>query len=241
MTGENIDRCPVCSCEIEHRLSIGSRFTCDKCANEFFVKWNRDRRDLFFVNLADRGRGEPLGLPRGSIRAILMISISAICWYLMIIGRGVPNYLLNLVLIMIGYYFAFRSGDIDRMLNGSKEDGRIRHPLNLPRGTVRWMIVGGFLAAMIVQIAIGNIGGHEYIEFYFILFGLVIGHLARKARIEWFKLEVPSVIKHGKALLLLFIALFLLVVFVGGMDEFLPPLPLRLSIAVIGFYFGSRQ
>ncbi|MGA1819883.1 MAG: hypothetical protein ACMUHU_02620 [Thermoplasmatota archaeon] len=241
MTGENSERCPVCGTVISERLTIGARFTCTRCGSEFLVKWNRDERDYRYVNLADRGRGEPLGLPRGSVRALLLLSISLICWVLLIWGREVPNYLLNLVLVMIGYYFAFR---VAQPVNGpSREvmDKEAKHPLHLPRGYVRWIVVGGFLAALMVLIATGRIVGHDHIEFYFILSGLVVGYLARKTRSDWLKFETPSFFGHAKALLLLLIAAFLMVIFFADLADTMHPLPVRLSIAVIGFYFGSRD
>ncbi|MGA1792688.1 MAG: hypothetical protein ACMUHM_01945 [Thermoplasmatota archaeon] len=241
MTGENVEKCPVCGNAITERLTIGARFTCIGCRSEFLVKWNRDKRDYRYVNLADRGKGEPLRLPRGSVRALLLISISLICWVLLIWGREVPNYLLNLVLVMIGYYFAFRVAQPSKATSREVVDKEAKHPLHLPRGYVRWIVVGGFMIALVVLVATGRIARHDHIEFYFILTGLVIGYLARKTRSDWLKFETPVFFKHAKALLLLLIAAFLMVLFFGGLADMVHPLPIRLSIAVIGFYFGSRD
>jgi hypothetical protein len=70
--------------------------------------------------------------------------------------------------------------------------------------------------------------------------GLVLGHFSRKVRVGLLKVETPAWIRHSKAVLLISIAVFLLVLFIGGWEASIPSLVIRLSIAIIGFYFGSR-
>jgi hypothetical protein len=190
--------------------------------------------------MSERGKGEPLGLPRGSVRAILIMSISLICWILLLSNREVPNYLLNLVLIMIGYYFAFSGAPLT--YGGSKQAGgkKEKQPLHLPKGVVRWIVVGGFAVSLVVLIFAGKLVNDNYIEFFIIFSGLVLGHFSRRARVGWLKIETPSWIRHTKALALILITLFLFVLFIGGGENTIDPLSIRLSIAAIGFYFGSR-
>ena len=240
MKGVNTEVCPICGIGIFQKINRGSNISCGSCGNEFFVRWNRDRRDYVFVNLTEKGKGEPLGLPRGSVRAILVLSISLLCWLLFILGRDVPNYLLNLILIMIGYYFAFRGAPLTYCGSRSKTVKDPKQPLHLPKGVVRWIVVGGFLISFIVLIATGRIGNGSYLEFFIILLGLVLGHISRKARVGCFKIETPSWLRHTKALVLITITIFLFILFMGGWENKIDPLFIRLSIATIGFYFGSR-
>jgi hypothetical protein len=236
----NTEVCPVCGVGVFKNIQRGSRITCKNCGSEFYVRWNRDRRNYVFVNMADRGKGEPLGLPRGSVRAILIMTISLICWILFIFGRDVPNYLLNLVLIMVGYYFAFRGAPLTYCGSSAGNGKDTKNPLHLPKGVVRWIVVGGFLISMVVLLAAGRMSNDAYMEFSIILVGLVLGYISRKARVSWLKIETPSWIRHTKAVLLISIAIFLFVLFMGGWENGIDPLLIRLSMATIGFYFGSR-
>ncbi len=76
-----------------------------------------------------------LGLPRGSIRATHVLGIVGIlCAILLVPARNVvplPPYLIYLLFIALGHYFAHRSGDP----NTSSA------PLGLPRGSIRLIVV----------------------------------------------------------------------------------------------------
>ncbi|MFW3146180.1 MAG: hypothetical protein ACMUIE_05160 [Thermoplasmatota archaeon] len=241
MKGDNRERCPVCGTGIKEHLPEGSRYTCAACGNRFLLKWDKDQRDYVFVNLADRGKGEPLGLPRGSVRASVMLLISLLCWLLFLLGRDVPHYLLNVVLIMIGYYFAFRGTPV--ILKGlpKVETKDSKDPLYMPKGVIRWVVIGGFVVAFLALTINGNILDHDYIEFFFILFGLVGGYTSKKIRTEVLKMETPAIMKHGRSVVVLLISLTLFTLFLGGWEGELGAVPVRISIAVIGFYFGSRD
>ncbi|MEA3559814.1 MAG: hypothetical protein U9R75_11225 [Candidatus Thermoplasmatota archaeon] len=241
MKRDNREMCPVCGIGIDEHLPEGSRFTCRNCGNTFLLKWDRHQRDYIFIDVRDKGRGEPLGLPRGSVRAFVMLLVSLTCWIMFLMGQDVPHYLLNLALIMIGYYFAFRGQGY--LLKGlpAVETKDTKQPLHMPKGFIRWIVIGGFLISMVALLVTGGMKGHNYIEFFFILSGLVLGYISKKVRLGLLKMETPGIIKHGRSVLVLSISIFLFLVFLFGILENVGALPIRLSIAVIGFYFGSRS
>jgi hypothetical protein len=76
-----------------------------------------------------------LGLPRGSVRATHVLGIVGIlCAILLVPARNVvplPPYLIYLLFIALGHYFAHRSGD----------PNTTSAPLGLPRGSIRLMVV----------------------------------------------------------------------------------------------------
>jgi len=198
------------------------------------------QRDYIFINVSDRGKGEPLGLPRGSIRATVTITISLACWIMFTAGSEVPNYLLNLILIMVGYYFAFRTGPINLKGVSDVTTKDSKPPLYMPKGIIRWIIIGGFILAGVVLAVRGDAFSDIYIEFYFILIGLSIGFLSRSIRRQLIKVELPGFIKHGRGIIVLSVAILLFFIFVFNIHDDVPPLVVRLSIATLGFYFGSR-
>lgn len=241
MVHDNRSRCPVCARPIRERLDQDSRYNCPECGNKFVIKWNKQQRDYRFVDIADLGRGEPLGLPRGSVRAIVTILISLTIWIQFITDRTVPHYMLNLAIVMVGYYFAFRvltaplKGVPAVVEKGTKE------PLYMPKGFVRWIILIGFFISGFFLLFRGDIWYSEMFEFYVILVGLTIGYLFRKFIVEKMKVETPMWMKNTKSVAVLSVSLFILVIFTFFHPEVVPEFTIRGAIAVIGFYFGSRN
>lgn len=52
----------------------------------------------------------PLYLPKGSIRAILALSLIGTLMYVVVVGYEVPDALLGLVGAVIGFYFGGKNG-----------------------------------------------------------------------------------------------------------------------------------
>src|SRR5438132_1473900 len=89
----------------------------------------------------------PLGLPAGSVRAILILTIVGLIWLLTLMPRDkvptVPLYLYYVLFLCLGSFFSAHGHSIAGLgLSGT------RSPLYLPRGTLRALIVLGFLAIL---------------------------------------------------------------------------------------------
>jgi hypothetical protein len=89
---------------------------------------------------------QPLGLPEGSVRALLAIMVFGTIWALLLIHEDkpapIPLYLYYLMFLILGSYFAARR-------HHQRPPGvRQAHPLHLPRGTLRFLMIVGFIAAI---------------------------------------------------------------------------------------------
>jgi hypothetical protein len=86
----------------------------------------------------------PLGLPPGSVRAILSLTVLGLFWALLLLPQeksaGIPVYLYYLMFLIVGYYFAVRGHTPD--------DELYKPPLYLPRGIIRFLIVVGSIAVL---------------------------------------------------------------------------------------------
>jgi hypothetical protein len=95
----------------------------------------------------NRNRRHPLGLPAGSVRALLALMVFGIIWCLLLLPEKpdrdvrVPQYLVYLMFLILGHYFAARG-------HGATAGPGERHPLYLPRGSLRFIMLAGFAAAM---------------------------------------------------------------------------------------------
>jgi hypothetical protein len=90
-------------------------------------------------------RRHALGLPAGSIRALLTCVVFGLLAAVMATGTQakIPllyNYLWYLLLLIIAHYFAAHGSSIGEAPAGGS------HPWGLPRGTFRFLLIAGFVA-----------------------------------------------------------------------------------------------
>src|SRR5262245_2735760 len=93
----------------------------------------------------------PLGLPRGSIRGFLALCVAGTAYWLIahparLADGALPAYLGATLPLALAYYFAHRSSGYGDGPGGLAR--RSAPPLWLPQGTVRTLLVLGFVAAV---------------------------------------------------------------------------------------------
>ncbi|HLJ93556.1 MAG TPA: hypothetical protein VKU02_10245 [Gemmataceae bacterium] len=88
----------------------------------------------------------PLGLPAGSVRALLTFMVLGLIWALLLLPEEkniqIPIYLYYLMFLILGHFFAAHGHSISGPATGPAP------PLYLPRGTLRTLIVAGFLGIL---------------------------------------------------------------------------------------------
>lgn len=98
-----------------------------------------------FVPPALRPR-QPLGLPAGSVRALLILMILGTVLTLLLMPKernvSVPIYLYYLLFLTIGSYFATRGKSVGALPSAEPP------PLYLPRGSIRLLIMVGFFGVL---------------------------------------------------------------------------------------------
>lgn len=78
----------------------------------------------------------PLGLPEGSVRAVLALSIFGTVLYLLLQNREIEQGLWMLTYTILGYYYTLRRSRGQDLPKTAK----MASPLHLPRGSVRWLL-----------------------------------------------------------------------------------------------------
>jgi predicted RNA-binding Zn-ribbon protein involved in translation (DUF1610 family) len=239
MTGKgNRERCPACGRDINEHLGEGSHYHCPKCKKEFVLRWNKAQRDYQFMDMADKGKGEPLRLPKGSVRSLITLVFSGTLWALIVMGRDAPSFLLDTILIVFGYYFALRT--VHSVYAGPTVTNKDqKEPLNMPKGSIRWILIAGFAAVLFYAFVMnGGLDG-SYVSFYFVLGGIILGYILSKATTA-LEVKTPSVIKHILASFVLIVAGLLCLSVILGFYEELPDISIQVALTLTGFYFGSR-
>jgi len=234
----NREKCPACGRPIVEYIGEGSHYHCPKCNKEFAVKWSKEQRDYIFVDMADKGKGEPLRMPRGSVRSIITLTFCGTLWALIFLDREAPSFLLDTILIVFGYYFALQTV---QSIKGVPvvTDRNTKEPLNMPKGSIRWVLVAGFIAMLVYSILTNGVLDRPYVSFYSVLGGIILGYVIFKVT-SALEVETPAIIKHILAAFVLLVAALLCLSVVGGFHDDLPDYSIQGAITLTGFYFGSR-
>ena len=195
-----------------------------------------------------------LGLPEGSVRALLAVAIFATIWVLLARKpeQEVPDYLRDLLFIIMGHYFASR-----------KRAPAVAHagpgPFFLPRGTIRVLLFGGFVVVAVVLFRQGQLREplkNPGVVTLMLVGGFLLGVAGAKLGDWWADRghHVPRWVEDLKAIvaILAAVALILMVwnpLLMHWSPEVFDKLQVRLGNygpqhvlgAVVGFYFGSRS
>lgn len=189
----------------------------------------------------------PLGLPKGSIRALMSLSIFGSVMALLLLGREVDVSLWLINYVVLGYYFASRQHKGHPPPTEAEANAPSgANPLHLPRGTVRRLILLAFIGTcgyLIWLMLQSNKAIWSHPSFYpmISLAGFFLGRF-----FQFVMSFFPGGGSHFrrlhdlKAILgLLSVAALLLLVF---LDPDLPSKQViqRTSLVFIIFYFGSR-
>jgi hypothetical protein len=202
-----------------------------------------------------------LGLPAGSIRALLALSVLGLMWLLVL--RPLPGqegtagqvkvpqvfvYLQLLMVLILAHFFAAHGGSI-------RPTAASRSPLGLPRGSVRFLLLAGYLGLIAYMWQTHN----EYeipertsflLPVTLLISGFFLGHLLSAAVRGLSGGVLPPAFQDVQAwiALLALIALGIILVvqvFINptlslGERIDLPTVESALA-ALVGFYFGSRS
>jgi hypothetical protein len=205
----------------------------------------------------DWRRVHALGLPSGSIRALLAILVFGTVWALLLVqpGAEIPDYLRGLLFIIMGHYFAARH-------RASEDPEPGPPPLFLPRGSVRFLLIGGSIAVAALLFRRGQLTSPEQnpgVVTLLLVGGFLLG-VAMNAATSWWTgrgHRTPRVVEDVRAVVSLAAAGLLIVLVMNrlllpgttnGIDQLIPAElhlghlgPEQVLAAVVGFYFGSRS
>ncbi len=233
--------CPTCEQELRKVVGEESDWTCPICERRFELIRHDETGTAALVAEDAPDLPEPLYLPRGSIRAGVALLMAGVSWLLIAAGRPVPGPLLSLLLTIVGYYFGFRTEK--RMPRGNVFDaeGSREHPLFLPGGAVRLILLLGFLVTGLALLTRGRLMEDGYLEFYFILLGLFLGHLF--ARITGTPRPTAAMVlfNHVKGAAVLAASLALVILFLTEGYLRAEMWLVVVMCGVVGFYYGSRS
>ncbi|MHC5009443.1 MAG: hypothetical protein ACYTG6_00655 [Planctomycetota bacterium] len=195
-------------------------------------------------------RRPPLGLPEGSVRALVTLMVVAMVIVQTLRGERMGLLLAETLMVVLAHYFASRrflkvSPALRRRL---ERDGTLpdeRHPLFLPRHTIRVLVVLAFVGLAAYMVWQDDLWGSPALQTLGIVFAYFLGILV-SAVVDWWTRRKPGRkrVRNGwedaKALAVLLAVGALAAAVVTQQKEVLPDWFRNGTFGLILFYFGSR-
>ncbi len=198
--------------------------------------------------LAKHATRGPLGIPRGSVRAILALSLVYVACMLMVRGETLPLALSEALFAALAYYFAARSRvtltekEFQERLHEFGEDSDVR-PLYLPRGSIRVLIVLAFAGVAVYVVKEHGWATLGKSTTLLLVVAFFAGQ-AVKAFMAWLKEGQPrgevTLIEHVKAAVGVAVGVAFVVLYTTGMYKQADVRVHKLMLGFVVFYFGSR-
>lgn len=194
----------------------------------------------------------PLGMPTGSVRAILTLILVAVVITRMVRGEDMGQHedllWVEALLIALSHYFTSRRfvdlpPDVLRRLEDEGIVERERQPLFLPRNSIRIIIVGAFGWLAYYLYEHGRLQEHHAATLLGLLAAFLLGALVRRMGRWWNsrRASAPGGTWADLKALLVIIAMLLVAIpeFLGS-PKLLDPKVHQVALGLMLFYFGSR-
>jgi len=179
----------------------------------------------------------PLGLPRGSIRAILTMMIVAVVIAQLVRGEQVELLWTETLMIALAHYFASRRfirlppEVITRLVAEGHIELEAR-PLYLPSYSIRVILIAAFAAVGVYLFRQGHLFEQQPLSILGVVFVYLLGVFARLRTVRgWEDL---------KAIVALGVLAVTSLAYIFGFGAYVPHALRVVTLGLVLFYFGSR-
>lgn len=190
----------------------------------------------------------PLGIPNGSVRALLTLQIVAVVIYQLVAGRQVEPVWTELLMIVLAHYFTSRrfvhlAPEVMRRLEDEGHIEAERHPLFLPRHSVPILLVLAFVGLAVYLHQTQRLFESDALSILGVVFSYLLG-VAARGILNWTsgdRQPRPAQLWEDiKALVVLSLMAFTAAAYLLGLDDHLPTAVRNGALGLVLFYFGSR-
>ncbi len=193
-------------------------------------------------------RRPPLGLPPGSVRAILTILVVAVVVVEVIRGHEVEPLWTETLMIALAHYFSSRrsihlSPDVISRLESEGHLEPEPRPLYLPRGTIRVALIVAFVGLAVYLYQENRLLQLNSLSILGVVFAYVLGVFVQ-AVIRWWSKgrQTPAIAgwEHLKAITVLAVMGFTAGAYLLDMQDLVSRHVRQTALGLVLFYFGSR-
>lgn len=190
----------------------------------------------------------PLGLPTGSVRALLTLIVVAVVVARVALGRSPDPLWIETLLIALAHYFTSRRfvSLTPAVMQRLEQEGVLakeKNPLYLPKNSIRTIIIGTFVGLGIYLYREPKLVTPEAIALLSMVFAYLLGAIVRSIS-GWFARRrsqpITGVWGDVKALIVLGAIIGAAVPALFDLGIPISPLVDRIALGLTLFYFGSR-
>jgi hypothetical protein len=190
----------------------------------------------------------PLGLPEGSVRALLTLLIVAVVIVQVVRGEDVALLWRETLMICLAYYFTTRRFIRlpSRVIQELEHEGYAeeeKNPLYLPRRSIRVIIVLAFVGLAVYLYQADALFQPQALSILGVVFSYILGMVFRVLLDWWTKGRKTSAIRLWedlKAVVVLFVMVITAGAYLLDYQELLPRELRNATLGLVLFYFGSR-
>ena len=198
----------------------------------------------------------PLGIPPGSVRALMSLFVVFVTCWLMVRGEEVPLAVSEALFTVLAYYFATRAHvklmEAAQARESEGENGEVSlppsesaspNPLYLPSGSIRVVIITAFIGVAIYLGRTGGASGLLSATTLLLVFAFFAGQVVKWV-MKWRRAGKPQrpvgMFEHVKAGVGVAVGLAFVALYITGYHKEAPPQAHKFFLGFIIFYFGSR-
>lgn len=190
----------------------------------------------------------PLGMPTGSVRALLTLIVVAVVVVNVARGGELDVLWVETLLMALAHYFTSRRfvalpRDVLQRLEREGVIEQERHPLFLPRHTIRLAIIGSFVGLTVYLARENRLWESRAVSLLGMVFAYLIGTLLRVV-LTWCHRRLGRTPSRfwgdAKAVVVLVGVAIAAVPELVGMAHVLPEVTVKIALGLLLFYFGSR-
>ena len=179
----------------------------------------------------------PLGLPSGSIRALLTFLIVAVVIAQIAMGQQVELLWTETLMIALAHYFTSRRliSLPPEVIARLTEEGKIQaesRPLYLPRHSVRAILIVAFLGLGVYLYRHDRLMDSQALSVLGVVFAYFLGIVARVKRVPGWE--------DAKAAIVLLVLVATALPYLMDRADLVPPMMRNITLGLVLFYFGSR-
>lgn len=190
----------------------------------------------------------PLGLPVGSVRALLTLPIVGVVITQVARGRDLEPLWVETLMIALAHYFTSRRfinlpADVMRRLEAEGHVEPEGNPLFLPRFTIRALIVAAFAVLAAYTYREGRLFDLRTLSILGVVSAYLFGIFVRSLRAWWQRGREPTTLagwEDFKAVVVLLVLFVTASAYLADRPELVPAQLRNMTLGLVLFYFGSR-
>ncbi len=190
----------------------------------------------------------PLGLPSGSVRALLTLIVVGVTCTDIVKGLSIEAVWAETLMVALAHYFTSRRfvqlpPETLRRLEDDNIIPKEPLPLYLPRGTIRFLILASFIGVAVYQYRQGKLAEPSTFAIFVTLAAYFVGTMFRGCVNWWYRgrnVQESRWLADTKAVIVLVALVVTSLLQVLGTQSHAPLWLENITMAMVLFYFGSR-